>query len=71
MADPLPNSRLWTTPERATFAAAARACYLTGESYSGLKDILATVDEMTPLETRYVDPDDTFEKVFGQREESH
>ena len=57
---------LWDTPELVAFAQAARACYVAGKDYDLLKDIIATVDELTPVEMRYQDPNDTFENVFGR-----
>lgn len=56
---------LWDGPELLAFAQAARACYLAGSGYDDLKDILATVDELTPAEMRQSDLNDTFENVFG------
>lgn len=41
MSDP------WITPELIAFRKAARACFLSGESYRELKDILSTEDELT------------------------
>jgi hypothetical protein len=65
MSLPMDGDVMWDNPELVAFAQAARACYLAGNGYDHLKNILATVDELTPAEHRYSDPDDTFEKVFG------
>ena len=48
MADP----DSWKSPEILAYRAAARACYLAGVSYRKLKDILATEDELTPIDQR-------------------
>jgi hypothetical protein len=57
----------WNTPEIIAFRAAARACFLAGESYSELKDILATEDELTkPLRTSH--PKLTSEKLRQELE---
>jgi hypothetical protein len=39
-----------TAPEILAFRKAARDCYLAGEAYRELKDILATEDELTKPE---------------------
>ena len=36
----------WNTAEITAFRQAAKACFLAGESYRELKDILATEDEL-------------------------
>jgi hypothetical protein len=46
----MPDS--WSAPEIIAFRAAARACYLAGRSYRELKDMLATEDELTPIDKR-------------------
>ena len=48
MADSLPTEGhvFWDTPELVSFMQAARACYIAGEDYDTLKDIIATVDEL-------------------------
>jgi hypothetical protein len=72
MADSLPTEGhvFWDTPELVSFMQAARACYIAGEDYDTLKDIIATVDELTPAEMRYQDPLDTWENVFGRAKPS-
>lgn len=70
--DPLPmeGNVLWDSPALVAFAQAARACYLAGSGYDHLKDILATVDELTPAEMRYSDPDDTFDEPLSDYQRS-
>ena len=52
------------------FQGRGQSLHLAGESYSELKDILATEDELTPVELRYKDPSDTWEIVFGRSKPS-
>jgi hypothetical protein len=75
MADSLPDPDApWiNTPELVAFRAAAKACYLAGEDYKTLKEIIATEDELTPLEMRKIDPDDvsTFSEQLVRYQTKH
>lgn len=64
MTDDLSEDR-WNTPELVAFREAAHACYLAGEDYKTLKNIIATEDELTPLEQRKIDPANTVAAYFN------
>ena len=68
MADSLPTEGhiLCDSPELVRFMEAAKACYMAGECFKDLRDIVPCADGMVPDEMRYHDPRDTYENVFGR-----
>lgn len=56
---------MWNTPAPLAFRKAVRDCYLVGECYKDLKNILATEDELMSYNQRKQDPNDAWENVFA------